>query len=257
MEHFVEVSPGVKLWTTISGEENQVVVMLCGGGPGCADYLEPLAEMMDDSTKVIRFEERGCGRSTEDYRCDVDTTVADLDAIRRYYKVSSWIIAGHSWGANLALAYALKHPERSLALMYISGNGVQNDRLWSEEYHKNQTEIGERLPEIPCASNVEVNRLPYQNWAEGQSWRKGETYIVLVQTEQGFVEAGYHRKRTGLNHVAFHARSRHQVDELTTLLRDKGVLILYEDRHPHAGGPDHYAVFFEDPNRIKVEVVAP
>jgi len=31
-------------------------------------------------------------------------------------------------------------------------------------------------------------------------------------------------------------------------------VILYADRHPHAGGPDSYAVFFEDPERIKVEL---
>lgn len=98
---------------------------------------------------------------------------------------------------------------------------------------------------------------PYQAWVEGRSWRKGETYLVLVQTEQTFLGAGYHRKRAGLNHLALHARSRQQVDELTSLLRDKGGPILYEDRHPHAGGPEHYAVFFEDPDRIKVEVVAP
>jgi hypothetical protein len=28
-------------------------------------------------------------------------------------------------------------------------------------------------------------------------------------------------------------------------------------RSPFAGGASHYAVFFEDPDRIKVEVVAP
>ncbi len=27
--------------------------------------------------------------------------------------------------------------------------------------------------------------------------------------------------------------------------------------HPYAGGDDHYAVYFEDPERIKVELVAP
>jgi hypothetical protein len=29
------------------------------------------------------------------------------------------------------------------------------------------------------------------------------------------------------------------------------------DKHPHAGGPASYAVFFEDPERIKVELTAP
>jgi len=55
----------------------------------------------------------------------------------------------------------------------------------------------------------------------------------------------------------FTADDRNQVNQVTDALRDRGVRILYEDRHPHAGGPDCYAVFFEDPDRIKVELVAP
>jgi len=52
----------------------------------------------------------------------------------------------------------------------------------------------------------------------------------------------------------FHAASRRQVDEVTAKLRERGAVILYADRHPHAGGPDSYAVFFEDPERVKVEL---
>lgn len=97
----------------------------------------------------------------------------------------------------------------------------------------------------------------FQEWENGVSWRCGETYLVFVQAEERFLDIPYHRCRVGLNHLAFHARSRRQVDALTEELRRRGVTILYEDRHPHAGGPDHYAVYFEDPDRIKVEVVAP
>ena len=61
---------------------------------------------------------------------------------------------------------------------------------------------------------------------------------------------------TGLNHLAFHAGDSARVDALTDALRARGVAVLYEDRHPHAGSPEHYAVFFEDPDRIKVELVA-
>jgi catechol 2,3-dioxygenase-like lactoylglutathione lyase family enzyme len=95
----------------------------------------------------------------------------------------------------------------------------------------------------------------YQRWDKGISWKLGATYIVLVQTEARFQEPPYHRCRTGLNHLAFHAESRKQVDELTEELRRREVAILYEDRHPYAGGENHYAVFFEDPDRIKVELV--
>jgi hypothetical protein len=36
-----------------------------------------------------------------------------------------------------------------------------------------------------------------------------------------------------------------------------GVTIIYADKHPFAGGEDHYAVYFEDPDRLKVKLAAP
>ncbi|WP_255193384.1 VOC family protein [Natronobeatus ordinarius] len=97
----------------------------------------------------------------------------------------------------------------------------------------------------------------YQCWEDGQSWKRGPTYLVLVRADERFRDAEYHRRRPGLNHLAFHASSRDHVDELTDGLRARGAPILYEDDHPYAGGTDHYAVYAEDPERIKVEVVAP
>ena len=67
----------------------------------------------------------------------------------------------------------------------------------------------------------------------------------------------YHRCRTGLNHLAFHAESREFVDLMTIELKNKKIKILYEEKHPFAGGEDYYALFFEDPDRIKIELVAP
>lgn len=97
----------------------------------------------------------------------------------------------------------------------------------------------------------------YQEWEKGQSWKIEDTYIVFVQTEDRFLDVSYHRCRIGLNHLAFHASSKQQVDDITKNLKEKGINVLYEDKHPFAGGKDHYAVYFEDPDRIKVELVAP
>ncbi|MER2179554.1 MAG: VOC family protein [Carnobacterium inhibens] len=97
----------------------------------------------------------------------------------------------------------------------------------------------------------------FQTWDEGRSWKRDETYIVFVQTKEKFFSEGYHRGHTGLNHLAFQASSKEQVDNLTKILQEKGIEVLYKKRHPFAGGEQHYAVFFEDPDRIKVELVAP
>jgi predicted FMN-binding regulatory protein PaiB/catechol 2,3-dioxygenase-like lactoylglutathione lyase family enzyme len=96
----------------------------------------------------------------------------------------------------------------------------------------------------------------YQEWGQGFSMKLQDTYIVFVQTEEKYLETPYHRCNTGLNHLAFHGRSREHIDQITNKLKEKGLNILYQDKHTFAGGEGNYAVFFEDPDRIKVEVVA-
>lgn len=93
-------------------------------------------------------------------------------------------------------------------------------------------------------------------WDGGISFKLADTYIVFVQTEEKHLDQSYHRKKTGLNHLAFHCGSRQFVDKLTEELKKRNITILYAEKHPFAVAPDYYAVFFEDPDRIKVEVVA-
>nr|WP_307305136.1 VOC family protein [Neobacillus niacini] len=104
---------------------------------------------------------------------------------------------------------------------------------------------------------TELGYEQYQKWELGVSWKYQETYLVFVQAEERFLDVPYHRCRVGLNHLAFHATSREQVDEITEILIKKQIPILYREKHPYAGGQEYYAVFFEDPDRIKVELVAP
>lgn len=96
----------------------------------------------------------------------------------------------------------------------------------------------------------------YQQWGKGQSYKFEKTYLVFVQTEPEHLEPPYHRKKTGLNHLAFHADSLEQLERLRSELPHRGFTELYADRFPHAGGPNYIALYFEDPDRMKVELVA-
>ncbi|MEW8967566.1 VOC family protein [Exiguobacterium alkaliphilum] len=96
----------------------------------------------------------------------------------------------------------------------------------------------------------------YQQWDKGQSYKFEKTYLVFVQTEPEHLEPPYHRKKTGLNHLAFHADSLEQLERLRSELPHRGFTELYADRFPHAGGPNYIALYFEDPDRMKVELVA-
>ncbi|WP_135826301.1 VOC family protein [Halorussus ruber] len=92
------------------------------------------------------------------------------------------------------------------------------------------------------------------DWDGGRSWIRGPTYVVLVQADE--TDHPFDRRAAGLNHLAFHAESREQVDLLTETVRERDdSSLLFEDRHPFAGG--YYALYCEDPEGVKVEVVAP
>lgn len=82
----------------------------------------------------------------------------------------------------------------------------------------------------------------------------GHMKIIICPTDSRFVSNGFHRKRTGLNHIAFYANSKKFVDEFhrDVLLKNE-IPSLYE-KDP-TGDDTYYALFFEDPDRIKIELV--
>lgn len=124
-ERIVAVN-GAGLWVAEQGAGTPMV--LCNGGFGCCDYLGPVAAMVDDLVRAYRWEPRGCGRSSPRGPYDLATMLADLEALRVALGHERWVVGGHSAGADLALVYALSHPEQTLALVYLSGRGVQDDR---------------------------------------------------------------------------------------------------------------------------------
>ncbi|SED53004.1 Glyoxalase/Bleomycin resistance protein/Dioxygenase superfamily protein [Streptomyces misionensis] len=97
---------------------------------------------------------------------------------------------------------------------------------------------------------------PYQEWGAGRSWRAGETYVVIEESPALRPGAGHDRMRPGMNHLAFHAPDRGTVDALAEGAAAHGWAVLFPERHPHAGGAEHYAVYLEDVDGFEVEVVA-
>lgn len=152
-EQSVEVD-GAKLWTCRQGEG--FPVMLSSGGPGCCDYLAPVAAMLDDLAEIFRWEQRGCGRSEAVESYDLARCLADLEGLRKAFGLERWIIGGHSWGANLALIYALEYPEHTAAVIHLSGTSFDED--WKAAYHEGLATRGERQPDYAYPPNPEVNR---------------------------------------------------------------------------------------------------
>jgi len=98
---------------------------------------------------------------------------------------------------------------------------------------------------------------PFRSWDRGRSWRLHRTYVVVEQSPDMVPDMLHSRFRPGMNHVAFHAGSVAVVDGMTADGPANGWTPMFADRFPHAGGPEQYATYLEDPDGFEVEIVAP
>ena len=90
-------------------------VVILHGGPGGA--INPTMRRFFDPRRwrMALFDQRGCGRSRPNASLADNTTwtlVEDIERLRVKLGVEKWTVFGGSWGSTLALAYAIKHPER-------------------------------------------------------------------------------------------------------------------------------------------------
>ena len=88
--------------------------------------------------------------------------------------------------------------------------------------------------------------------------KKGSADFWIVATETKYIKNRFHRKNTGINHFAFHVSSKEEVDQFyNQFLKLKDIKTLYESPKSFPEyTKDYYAVFFEDPDRIKLEVAS-
>lgn len=114
----VELDDGAVLATVTVRTGRPVVA--CHGGPGGTDTLAPMSALIADSARVHRYDQRCCGRSSGGPPFTTARWVADLEELRQHWGHRRWVVAGHSFGAALALAYALEHPDQTEAVLFVS-----------------------------------------------------------------------------------------------------------------------------------------
>lgn len=109
-----------KIYVERCGNQNGIPILFLHGGPGGG--CKPDHRQFFDASKynIILFDQRGAGRSTpygEIRHNDTQRLIFDIEIIRKRYEIDQWCLFGGSWGATLALKYALEHRKRVDALI--------------------------------------------------------------------------------------------------------------------------------------------
>ncbi|HEV2599720.1 VOC family protein [Sphingopyxis sp.] len=96
------------------------------------------------------------------------------------------------------------------------------------------------------------------DYKHGSDWdREGEPFhsIGIIEARGEGAARAHDRYSPGLHHLAWTAESRADVDALHDLLRSIGATVLDAPADYPRYGPTYYAVFFADPDGLKLEFV--
>lgn len=105
---------GAQLYAREIGKGTSVIV-LHGGPDFDQSYLLPELDRLSDAFHLIYYDQRGRGRSAVGVKPEdvtLDSDIADMEKVRRYFKLDSVVLLGHSWGTVLALEYAVRYPQQ-------------------------------------------------------------------------------------------------------------------------------------------------
>lgn len=125
---YIERLNGADLYFEVSGnlDSGETPLVFLHGGPGYNSYS--FRELFGESLErpIVYLDGRGSGRSgpLEDTEqghdtLDLDTLVADPEAVRDHLELDKIVPLGHGFGALIALEYARRHPAQTERVIVV------------------------------------------------------------------------------------------------------------------------------------------
>ena len=211
-QRMIDMGDGHQVYVEQCGRPNGQPVFVFHGGPGggCSPAMRRYFDPMH--YRIILFDQRGCGRSRPHAGVAANTTwhlVQDIETIRTSLGIGRFTAFGGSWGATLALIYALTHPDRVAHLVlrgiflmtraelhwfYGGGAGAFFPELWSR--------FVEVIPEAERSDLIAAyhRRLFSGNLVEesryGRIWANWENALASIQNEGALGESPSDYART-------------------------------------------------------------
>ena len=150
-EGFITV-PRARLYYRMVGTSTPLVV-LHGGPDFNHSYLLPEMDRVAGSARLIYYDQRGRGKSSDGVAPEdvtIESEIDDLDRLRQHFELDTVSLLGHSWGCLLALEYAMRYPNRtgSLVLMNPAPASRRDLLLFQEQRRAAESDILSRMEAI-------------------------------------------------------------------------------------------------------------
>ncbi len=98
-------------------------------------------------------------------------------------------------------------------------------------------------------------RIAYESDEHDINWANAQLSIGLYEAAPEERNVAHTRRRPGFHHLALRARTRADVDEFHAFLVREGLAVLDPPAEYPKYGTDYYAIFFVDPDGMKLELV--
>jgi proline iminopeptidase len=122
-EGFIDVGPG-RVWYEIAGTGERTLLLLHGGPGGNSEDLLPLLNLASEGFRIVRYDQLGSWRSDKPDDLSlwqVPRFVDEVETVRQALDLGQMHLLGQSWGAFLAIEYALHHQAHLRSLTLASG----------------------------------------------------------------------------------------------------------------------------------------
>ena len=103
---------GADLHVVDLGRPRRGTIILVHGGRGIGDHASELEAYrpLADEYRLIAYDQRGCGESSETPPFTFDRLADDLEELRRTLVGQPCVVLGGSFGGMIALTHAIRHP---------------------------------------------------------------------------------------------------------------------------------------------------
>lgn len=199
----LQVSPIHELWFEEAGNPEGRPALFLHGGPGAG--INPKHRRFFDPAywRVLLFDQRGAGRSQPHAELAQNTTdhlISDMEKLRNMAGVDKWMLFGGSWGSTLALAYAIRHPER-VAGMILRGVFLGRprevrwlfqegaSRVFPDHFEKFSSPIppDERSDLVAAYRKRLVSEDPVERLRAAQAWSGWEASVCKLIPDENLI----------------------------------------------------------------------